>query len=120
MTWMKRMAAPGSFPDRNTMSETSLGFDRSAPHPDEVKLIAPAGTVCVFNSHTWHGGTLNRSEDRTRRAIHCYFTTREHQQQTNQQEHIRLETWKRISPAAAMLNVGRRSSHSSGSARSEA
>jgi len=25
-------------------------------HPDEIKIIAPAGSVFVFNSHVWHGG----------------------------------------------------------------
>ena len=28
-------------------------------HPDEIKLIGAAGTVVVFNSHLWHGATLN-------------------------------------------------------------
>ena len=35
--------------------------DPAAPHPSEVRLIAPAGTVVVFNSHLWHGGTLNHA-----------------------------------------------------------
>ena len=38
--------------------------DPAARHPDEVLVTAPAGTVVVFNSHLWHGGTQNRS-DRT-------------------------------------------------------
>jgi len=42
------------------------------PHPREIKVLAPAGTVIVFNSHTWHGGTVNRT-DRPRRVIHSYF-----------------------------------------------
>jgi ectoine hydroxylase-related dioxygenase (phytanoyl-CoA dioxygenase family) len=30
------------------------------PHPDEVKIIAPAGSVILFNSaDLWHSGTFN-------------------------------------------------------------
>jgi hypothetical protein len=30
------------------------------PHPDEVKIIAPAGSVVMFNaSALWHSGTFN-------------------------------------------------------------
>ncbi len=78
-------------------------IDRMAAHPDEEYIIAPAGTVAVFNSQTWHGGTLNRSADRQRRAMHCYFTAREYGQQLNQAEYIRHSTWKRISPAARYI-----------------
>ena len=70
--------------------------DPKAPHPDEIVLEAPAGSVCVFSSHLWHGGTLNRSGDRTRRGLHCYYTAREHRQQTDQQRYLRYETWKRL------------------------
>lgn len=32
------------------------------PHPDEVKIVAPAGSVILFNSaDLWHSGTLNYS-----------------------------------------------------------
>ena len=74
--------------------------DAMAAHPKEEHLVAPAGTVAVFNSHIWHGGTLNRTKDSKRRALHCYFAAREHEQQLNQREYIRYETWKRISKAA--------------------
>ena len=81
----------------------NAGIDRLAPHADEEYVVAPAGTVAVFNSQTWHGGTLNRSADRQRRAMHCYFTAREYGQQLNQAEYIRHSTWKRISPAARYI-----------------
>jgi hypothetical protein len=30
------------------------------PHPDEVKIIAPAGSVILFNAaDLWHSGTFN-------------------------------------------------------------
>ena len=81
----------------------NVGIDPLAPHPEEEHLIAPAGTVAVFNSHTWHGGTLNSSEDLPRRAMHCYFTAREHGQQLDQAAYIRLSTWKRISRGARYI-----------------
>jgi ectoine hydroxylase-related dioxygenase (phytanoyl-CoA dioxygenase family) len=32
------------------------------PHPDEVKIVAPAGSVIMFNSaDLWHSGTFNYS-----------------------------------------------------------
>ena len=74
--------------------------DPMAAHTNEEHLVAPAGSVAVFNSHIWHGGTLNRTKDGKRRALLCYFTAREHEQQINQRELIRSETWKRISRAA--------------------
>lgn len=76
--------------------------DPAAPHPDEVRLIAPAGTVIVFNSHLWHGGTQNRS-DRPRRALHSYFTRRANRQQLGQRQYIRAETLAGLSPAARFI-----------------
>jgi len=80
--------------------------DPSAAHPQQRLLLAPAGTVVVFNSHTWHGGTLNRT-DKPRRAMHSYFVRREHSQQVDQRRHVRPETLARISEAArVVLDVG--------------
>ena len=76
--------------------------DPSQPHPDEILLTAPAGTVVIFNSHTWHGGTLNRT-DRPRRALHSYFTRRDQTQQLDQKAYIRPETYQRLSPAARFI-----------------
>jgi hypothetical protein len=48
---------PGSISDHVT--------DLLAPHPDEVHLCGPPGTVAVFNAHVWHSARLNRgSADR--------------------------------------------------------
>ncbi len=68
-------------------------------HPDEVTIKAPAGTVVVFNSHTWHGGTNNKT-DRYRRSIHSYFCRRDQPQQLDQSRYILEETLSRISSAA--------------------
>lgn len=78
----------------------------SDPHPNETLLLAPAGTVVIFNSHTWHGGTLNRSPNR-RRAMHSYFCRRDQPQQLDQRKYIRPETLARLSEAAKyILDVG--------------
>ena len=70
--------------------------DIYAAHPDEIQLIAPAGTVVVFNAHLWHGGSKNESS-KSRHAMHCFFCQREDEQQTNQREHLRPETVNRLS-----------------------
>ncbi|HEX4290187.1 MAG TPA: phytanoyl-CoA dioxygenase family protein [Trebonia sp.] len=91
---------PGSH--RRTVSPRDSVPDPHAPHPEQVTLTAPAGTVIVFNSHIWHSGTRNNT-DRARRAVHAYFTRRDGTQQLNQREYIRPETRARLSPAAAYI-----------------
>ena len=76
--------------------------DPEAPHLDERLLIAPAGTVVIFNSHTWHGGTLNRSSE-SRRALHSYFCRHRHQQQLEQRPLLTEETAARLSEAARFV-----------------
>lgn len=81
--------------------------DPWATHPDEILVEAPAGTVVVCNSHTWHGGTVNRT-DTPRRAIHSYFCRRDQPQQVDQQRYIRPETYDRLSEEARwVLDVTR-------------
>jgi ectoine hydroxylase-related dioxygenase (phytanoyl-CoA dioxygenase family) len=91
---------PGSH--RNGRPAREALADPAAAHPDEVRLIAPAGTVVVFNSHLWHGGTENGS-DRPRRALHSYFTRRANGQQLDQQKYLRPETRAWLSPAARFI-----------------
>ncbi|MFM1913404.1 MAG: hypothetical protein RIR51_1242, partial [Bacteroidota bacterium] len=69
--------------------------DVNEKHPDEIRIIAPAGSVFIFNSHVWHGGTTNHTE-KDRRSIHSYFCTREQPQQVDQQRYILEETKNRI------------------------
>lgn len=64
-------------------------------HPDEIRIIAPAGSVFIFNSHVWHGGTTNNTE-KVRRSIHSYFCTREQPQQIDQKKYIIEATLQRI------------------------
>ncbi len=72
--------------------------DPKAPHPDEIQLIAPAGTVVIFNSHLWHGGTVNHS-DAPRYALHSYFCRRHQPQQLDQKANLSDETVSRLSEA---------------------
>lgn len=76
--------------------------DPAAAHPDEIQLLASAGTVVIFNSHLWHGGTLNHSTA-PRRAMHSYFTRRNHPQQLDQRKYLRPETERRLSEAALFV-----------------
>jgi ectoine hydroxylase-related dioxygenase (phytanoyl-CoA dioxygenase family) len=76
--------------------------DTLADHPDQKLLIVPAGTVAIFNSHVWHGGTKNRT-NLSRRAIHSYYSAREHEQQLDQAEYLRQITYDRIPPAARYI-----------------
>ncbi len=91
---------PGS--QRSGKVPRDVMADPSQSHPDQILLTAPAGTVVIFNSHTWHGGTLNTT-DRPRRAMHSYFTQRDQTQQLDQKAHIRPETYERLSPAARFI-----------------
>jgi ectoine hydroxylase-related dioxygenase (phytanoyl-CoA dioxygenase family) len=91
---------PGS--QRSGKVPRDVMTDPSQPHPDEILLTAPVGTVVIFNSHTWHGGTLNTT-DHPRRAMHSYFTRRDQKQQLDQKAFIRPETYQRLSPASRFI-----------------
>jgi hypothetical protein len=70
--------------------------DPAAPHPDEVLVIGPAGSVVVMNTHAWHGGTANRT-DRPRRALHSFYCRYDQPQQQYQKRLVRPETQARLS-----------------------
>ena len=76
--------------------------DLLAPHPDEVYITGPAGSVAFFNGQIWHGSTANRTQG-TRRVYHCAFTARENPQQTDQRAYLRAETEARLTPAARYI-----------------
>jgi len=73
--------------------------DPNLPHPDEILIQAPAGSVFIFNSHVWHGGTTNTT-DKYRKSIHSYFCSSDQPQQLDQRRYITQETLKRISDRA--------------------
>lgn len=72
------------------------------PHPEEILLQAPAGSVIVFNSHVWHGGTTNHT-NKYRRSIHSYFCTKDQPQQLDQKAYVTAETKNRISARASEI-----------------
>ena len=75
-------------------------------HPDERVVEAKAGSVIVFNAHTFHAGRANTTVSAHRRALHCYFVERGQKQQTDQRAQLRPETAARISPLQRyILNV---------------
>jgi len=76
--------------------------DPEATHPDEAIIEAPAGSVFIFNSHAWHGGTTNHTE-KIRRSIHSYFCRSDQPQQVDQSRYIKKETINRLSPAAVRM-----------------
>ena len=94
---------PGSHLD-GRLPEHALE-DQWAPHPNEILLLAPAGTVIIFNAHVWHGGTRNRT-DRPRRAIHSYFCEAGQTQQLDQAQFLRSATQDRLSAAALRILIG--------------
>lgn len=80
--------------------------DPSAPHPEEILLTGKKGTVVIFNSHTWHGGTLNRT-DEPRYGLHAYYTRRDQKQQLDQRAFLSEATVERLSEAQrTILDVG--------------
>ena len=91
---------PGS--QRRSQTPRDALADPTLPHPEEIVVTARAGTVVIFNSHTWHGGTLNRTQHR-RRALHSYFCRRDQTQQLDQKAYLRRETYERLSPAARFV-----------------
>lgn len=76
--------------------------DAMEPHPDQTVLTAKAGTVVVFNGHTWHGGTQNRT-DSPRRAMTFAYAHREERQQLQLAGNMRQEVIDRLSPAERFL-----------------
>lgn len=71
-------------------------------HPEEEIIKAAAGSVFIFNSHTWHGGTNNASNE-PRRAIHSYFCGKGMPQQIDQQRYIQSETLARLKAGAEQI-----------------
>lgn len=87
---------PGSH-RRGTMPADEMP-DPAAAHPDQIQLTGRAGTVVVFNSHLWHGGTKNHT-NKPRRALHSYFALRHLPQQLDQQAYLRVNTYNHLTPA---------------------
>ena len=65
--------------------------------PDEELVTGKAGTVVIMNAHMWHGGTANRT-DRSRRALHAFYTRGDKPQQQYQKALLRTETIAALTP----------------------
>lgn len=52
--------------------------DPASRHPDQISVIADAGSLLIFNGHLWHSGTRNNSAS-SRRVLQCSFVDRESQ-----------------------------------------
>ncbi len=76
--------------------------DRLAPRDDQVQLLAPAGSMGIFNGSLWHSCSNNNTRAK-RRTLHCAFIAREHPQQTDQRQYLRPETDRRLSPLARYI-----------------
>ena len=76
--------------------------DQMAPHPDQVILTGRRGTVVIFNAHTWHGGTLNQT-DEPRYGLHGYYTRRDQKQQLDQRASLSAETLARLSEGQRVI-----------------
>lgn len=76
--------------------------DAIAPHPEEVLLTAPAGSVAVMNTHAWHGGTANRTGQH-RRALHAFYCRWDKPQQQYQKRLLRPETQAQLSSETRRL-----------------
>jgi hypothetical protein len=76
--------------------------DPQSPHPDEVYVTGAAGTVAVVNTHTWHGGTANRTSG-PRRALHAFYVRRDKPQQVWQKRWLSAELQSKLSPELRWL-----------------
>ncbi|HTH03889.1 MAG TPA: phytanoyl-CoA dioxygenase family protein [Vicinamibacterales bacterium] len=76
--------------------------DPYGSHPQEVLLMAPAGTVVVMNAHMWHGGTANRTSS-PRLAMHAFYCRHDKPQQQYQKQLLRPEVQASLSPELRSL-----------------
>ena len=76
--------------------------DPKAPHPQEVLLTGPAGSIAVMNAHLWHGGTANRSSA-PRLAMHAFYCRRDKPQQQYQKGLLDAEVQAGLTPELRAL-----------------
>jgi ectoine hydroxylase-related dioxygenase (phytanoyl-CoA dioxygenase family) len=95
--WMLDAFTPDNGPTRVVPGSHRWGArpqevlaDPMAPHPDEVMVTGPAGSIAVMNAHLWHGGTANRTAA-PRLAMHAFYCRRDKPQQQYQKALLRPE-----------------------------
>ncbi|MCJ8332096.1 MAG: phytanoyl-CoA dioxygenase family protein [Lentisphaeria bacterium] len=76
--------------------------DTMADHPDQVQAVGPAGSVVVYNGHTWHSSMPNIT-DKPRRALHSIYYIAGEKQFSDQKELLSDETKARLTPQAKVL-----------------
>lgn len=76
--------------------------DLEAPHPDEIQLVAPLGSIVIFNSHLYHGAVLNRSND-FRPNVTSYWTRRSARPADMGIGRINAAAAARLGPAALLF-----------------
>lgn len=68
------------------------------PHPQEIRLLAPLGTVVIFNSHVWHSAMPNHSKA-PRPNVTSYFATRINHAGKRVENALSDPAWKRLPKA---------------------
>ena len=76
--------------------------DATQKQPEEVQLIAPSGTVIIFNSHLWHAGGLNQTAS-PRHGMLAYYCRRDQKQLTDQRKFIQPDTHARLNEAKRFI-----------------
>ncbi len=104
MIFAETMGAPRIIPGTHLRPELPEDVleDTEATHPDEVYLECPAGSIMIFNAHTWHGGTVNTLGTR-RRVLHGLYVAKDGVQQQDQKKWLTAETSKRLNQSQRRL-----------------
>lgn len=55
------LIVPGSHRKSSNPTDKSLGVDPTLPYPTELRVIAPAGSMILFDSRLWHCPPANHS-----------------------------------------------------------
>ncbi len=93
---------PSEVTDPDLLAFDAYPEDSFAPYQGEILVTLPAGSVAVFNSSCWHGGTLKKTDAR-RRMLHLTYTRRDLKQQLPQQEYLTEPLYRRLNPAQRFL-----------------
>lgn len=91
-----------TYPELSPEEQALIPDDLDAPHPNEVLVEAPAGSVVIINSALWHSGTKNVSGTR-RRVLHLTYTRRDLPQQLYQRDYLTRELYDRLTPEQRFL-----------------
>ena len=81
---------------------SDYGYDTIDPHPDEVLFEAPRGTMLIYFSHLWHGGTLSVN-GKPRRQIFLNYRDRKVWQSLNMKKFLDKEFISSLSDAEKYL-----------------